>query len=271
MVDSRRTQGITLVGGGKMGRALVQGMIASGFTSASNISLSEPNPQACDWWRRNLPEIRILDEKGPIADDAEVALIAVKPAIVATVLQRIKQEGHQPLVVSIAAGITLQTMIDAVGYARVVRVMPNTPSLVGAGASAYCCGQEIDSSDAELVENMLTSVGIVQRVDEKWMDAITGLSGSGPAFVCMVIEALADGGVLAGLSRDVAMQFATQTVMGTAKLVQQTGTHPAELKDAVASPGGTTIAGIAAAEQAGLRSALISAVHAAAKRSRELG
>ena len=268
MVDSSHR--ITLVGGGKMGRALVQGMIASGFVAENNVSLSEPNVQASAWWQEHLPQVHQFGSDEPIFEDADVVLIAVKPGIVVSVLDRLKQTGSQPLVVSIAAGITLQTMIDAVGYARVIRVMPNTPSLVGAGASAFCCGASIDASDADLVEKMLTSVGIAQRVDEKLMDAVTGLSGSGPAFVCMMIEALADGGVLAGLPRDLAMQFATQTLLGTARLVQQTGSHPAELKDAVASPGGTTIAGIAAAEQAGLRNALIAAVQAAADRSREL-
>lgn len=156
-------------------------------------------------------------------------------------------------------------------HSRVVRVMPNTPSLVGAGASAFCCGDDVSEDDKAWIESMLGSVGLAVEVDESQMDAVTGLSGSGPAYVCMMIEALADGGVQEGLSRPLAMQLATQTVLGTAKMIAETKRHPGELKDAVASPGGTTIAAIAVLEQNGVRGALAQAVSASARRSRELG
>ena len=149
--------------------------------------------------------------------------------------------------------------------------MPNTPCLVGAGASAYCCGAGVTAEDKQLAASMLSAVGWAGEVEEKHMDAVTGLSGSGPAYVCVAIEALADGGVMAGLPRDLALRLATQTVLGTAQLVAQTGQHPAALKDAVASPGGTTIAGLRALEQNGVRAAFIEAVVAATHRSRELG
>ncbi len=149
--------------------------------------------------------------------------------------------------------------------------MPNTPCLVGAGASAYCCGGGVNAADKQQAHEVFASVGWAAEVAEKQMDAVTGLSGSGPAYVCLMIEALADGGVFAGLPRDIAMQLATQTVLGTAQMVAQTGQHPAQLKDAVASPGGTTIAGLRSLEQNGVRAGLIDAVAAAAARSGELG
>ena len=149
--------------------------------------------------------------------------------------------------------------------------MPNTPSMVGAGASAYCVSGAVTEADCQWIEEALSGVGTVACVNESQMDAVTGLSGSGPAYICLVIEALADGGVLTGLPRPLAMQLAAQTVMGTAKMVMETGRHPGELKDAVASPGGTTIAALKVLEEKGLRAALINAVQASANRSREMG
>jgi pyrroline-5-carboxylate reductase len=175
------------------------------------------------------------------------------------------------LVVSIAAGISLDQLCGWIGHKRVIRVMPNTPCLVGEGASAFCGSDDVTKEDNDWIESMLSSVGLAVQVEEKQMDAVTGLSGSGPAYVCLIIEALADGGVLAGLPRQMAMKLATQTVLGTARMVAETGRHPGELKDAVASPGGTTIAAIAVLEQNGVRGALVKAVEASAKRSQELG
>ena len=148
--------------------------------------------------------------------------------------------------------------------------MPNTPSLIGRGASAFCCGDEVAEEDRTLVADVLGAVGIAMQVAESQMDGVTGLSGSGPAYVYVLIEALADGGVAAGLPREMAMQLATQTVIGAGEMVQKTGQHPGQLKDAVASPGGTTIAGLQALEENGVRAAMIAAVKASAARSKEL-
>jgi pyrroline-5-carboxylate reductase len=167
--------------------------------------------------------------------------------------------------------VTLARLEAGLGSSRVIRVMPNTPCLVGSSAAAYSLGSAATKSDGELVEQFLHSVGIAVRVDEKLLDAVTGLSGSGPAFVYLMIEALSDGGVRAGLPRDIATQLAAQTVRGAAEMVLQTGQHPGVLKDQVASPGGTTIAGLQALEERGVRGALMAAVEAAARRSRELG
>jgi pyrroline-5-carboxylate reductase len=175
-------------------------------------------------------------------------------------------------VVSIAAGITLAELERMLAPGtRVVRVMPNTPCLVGCGASGYALGAAATKADGELVNEILFSIGISFLLPEQLLDAVTGLSGSGPAFVALVIEALADGGVLCGLPRDTALRLAAQTVLGAARLVLETGKHPAQLKDMVASPAGTTIEGLKVLEEKGLRAALIQAVEAAARRSKELG
>ncbi len=175
------------------------------------------------------------------------------------------------MVVSIAAGVTLNTLKEAAGAdARVIRVMPNTPCLVGETAAAMCLGGSADDNDAELVRKLFSSVGTIYRVDEKLLSAVTGLSGSGPAYVFVMIEALADGGVKAGLPRDIAQQLAAQTVLGSAKMVLETGKHPGVLKDMVTSPAGTTIAGVHELEKAGVRAAFINAVNAATLRADEL-
>jgi len=176
------------------------------------------------------------------------------------------------LVISIAAGVTIQTLADELGSAvRLVRVMPNTPCLVGASATGYSPGLTATQADVELVGKLFSAVGKAYRVSEPLLDAVTGLSGSGPAYVYLMIEAMADGGVRCGLPRDVAQSLAAQTVLGAAKMVLETGQHPAALKDAVASPGGTTIAGLQVLERAAFRAAAIDAVEAATRRAQELG
>ena len=175
------------------------------------------------------------------------------------------------LFVSIAAGITTAVLSNGLGTKRVIRVMPNTPALVGVGAAGFCMADGATESDAEFVGGLLNSVGVAHPLPEHLIDAVTGLSGSGPAFVYEIIEALSDGGVRVGLPRATAMELAAQTVMGAAKMVLESGEHPGVLKDRVASPGGTTIAGLHALEQAGMRAALMNAVVAATERSQELG
>jgi pyrroline-5-carboxylate reductase len=201
-----------------------------------------------------------------------VLIFAVKPQQLPSLLSEVHTLlNTDHLVVSIAAGFRLLQMEQLLGdRGRLVRVMPNTPCLVGAGASAYAPGARATRADADFVNDMLSTVGIAVEVPEAQLDAVTGLSGSGPAYVFQMIEALSDGGVRVGLSRDTATRLAAQTVLGAARMILETGEHPAALKDAVTSPGGTTIAGLHAMEQAGVRAGLINAVEAATKRSREL-
>ena len=262
-----------VIGGGQMGRALVGGMLKSNVVAEKHVLLVEPNAESAQWWAGKHPAIEIQELSAAVtASDA--VLLAVKPQVVAKVLDQTDQkEGFWggKLVMSIAAGVSLDSLCTGAGHQRVVRVMPNTPSLIGRGASAFCCGRQVSQSDRAQVAEVLSAVGLAVEVDEPQMDAVTGLSGSGPAYVYVMVEALADGGVAAGLPRSLAMQLATQTVIGAAEMIQKTGRHPGELKDAVASPGGTTIAGLKALEENGLRAALIAAVTAAAKRSGELG
>jgi pyrroline-5-carboxylate reductase len=204
---------------------------------------------------------------------ARVVIIAVKPAQVAGLLQEIKgalTKDH--LLVSIAAGVPLAKLeANVPAGTRVVRVMPNTPALVGAGASAFALGSAARAEDAGLVQELLSAVGYACQVSEPLLDAVTGLSGSGPAYVYQVIEALSDGGVAAGLPRDIATKLAAQTVLGSARMVLETGLHPGTLKDQVTSPGGTTIEGLHELEKAGVRAGFMNAVRAAAEKSRKLG
>lgn len=260
---------LAVIGGGQMGRALVGGMLASNIVDASDVCLVEPNEDSQNWWSKNHDEIPITDLATAVTS-ADLVLMAVKPNMVPIVAKQEAGFWNGKLVVSIAAGVSLSQLSGWIEHHRVVRVMPNTPSLVRAGASAFCCEHEVTPDDRAWINSMLRSVGLAIEVQESQMDAVTGLSGSGPAYVCMVIEALADGGVREGLPRQMAMELATQTVLGTAKMIAETKRHPGELKDAVASPGGTTIAAIAVLEQNGLRGALVGAVSAAAARSREL-
>jgi pyrroline-5-carboxylate reductase len=265
--DQRR---LAIVGGGQMGRALAGGMLAQGVISTSHLCVVEPTSDGRAWWSEHLKNVAVVETLEQGIQSADAALLAVKPGVIPKVAQQKSGFWAGKLVVSIAAGVNLTKLAGWIGHKRLIRVMPNTPSLVGEGASAYCCASDVTATDESWIETVLSSVGMAVRVEETQMDAVTGLSGSGPAYVCLMIEALADGGVLAGLPRALAQKLATQTVLGTAAMVAQTGRHPGELKDAVASPGGTTIAGLRVLEQNGVRGALINAVAAAANRSREL-
>lgn len=268
-----KKRSVMVVGGGQMGRALVGGMMASGFASPQQITVIDPSEDSRAWWAGEHPDVQLGATVADAGQTADVVLLAVKPNVIGSVATDVGggSGGASPLLVSIAAGISLETLCGHAGHRRVIRVMPNTPSLVGAGASAFCAADDATEEDCQWIEQALSGVGMAVRVDESQMDAVTGLSGSGPAYICLVIEALADGGVLAGLPRPLAMRLAAQTVLGTAKMVADTGRHPGELKDAVASPGGTTIAALRVLEEQGLRAALIGAVKASADRSKELG
>ncbi len=261
---------LAVIGGGQMGRALVGGIVAGEVISASQVVLVEPDATSRKWWTANHPLVGFADLATAVAQ-CDAALLAVKPNILLEVIDEVRLEWRDKLVISIAAGIGLDDLSHGLGHSKVARVMPNTPSLVRQGASGYCCGSEVSSEDRVWIQAVLDSVGLAVEVAETQMDAVTGLSGSGPAYVCIIIEALADGGVLAGLPRPLAMKLATQTVLGTATMIAETKRHPGELKDAVASPGGTTIEAISVLEQNGIRGALIEAVAASAERSREMG
>lgn len=261
---------LAVIGGGQMGRALVGGLIAGQVVEAEQICLVEPAVESQAWWQATHPQVEQAELAAAVAA-SEAVLLAVKPNVLQSVTAQTDGFWRGKLIISIAAGVTLDKLRGWLGHQRLVRVMPNTPSLVGQGASAYCCDDAVTPEDRKWIQEVLQCVGMAVEIEESQMDAVTGLSGSGPAYVCMMIEALADGGVLAGLPRAMAMSLATQTVLGTAKMIADTKRHPGELKDAVASPGGTTIAAIAVLEQNGFRGALVQAVAAAANRSRQLG
>lgn len=201
----------------------------------------------------------------------DAIVIAVKPDVVKIVCGDIRKVDSNALIISIAAGVTLATLEELLPGRRVVRVMPNTPCLVGEAASGYAMGKLCTDDDREIVQKLLGAVGVAKEIKEVLLNAVTGLSGSGPAYVYQFIEALADGGVRSGLPRAVAMELAAQTVKGAAEMVLKTGEHPGKLKDNVTSPGGTTIAGVEALEKGGFRATAISAVTAATKRSMQLG
>jgi len=259
------------IGSGKMATALVKGMLRAGLAPVDAVCASDPLPAA----RRLLESetgIAVFDANRPVAERSDVLVLAIKPQSMRQVLDELRPfVTADHLVVSIAAGVTIGSIVERLGPApRVVRVMPNTPALIGQGASAYALGPQIGREDEAVVSAFLSSVGVAVCVAESLLDAVTGLSGSGPAFVYLMVEALSDGGVCAGLPRDVATLLAAQTVAGAARMVLETGLHPGVLKDQVASPGGTTIAGLHALERGGVRGAIIDAVEAASKRSAEL-
>jgi pyrroline-5-carboxylate reductase len=263
---------IGFVGAGQMARALAQGFVSAGLTSGERIVAYDPVGDAAMGFVQAAKGAVLVNSNAEIAKRADVMFLAVKPQSMNGVMGELAGKlGRDKLVISIAAGVTLSRLSEGLKTDRIVRVMPNTPALIGQGASAYALGAGATVEDGKLVAQLIGSVGRAFAVDEKLLDAVTGLSGSGPAFVYVMIEALSDGGVRMGLPREVASALAAQTVLGAAEMVLKTGEHPAALKDKVASPGGTTIAGLAALEQHGLRSALIAAVEAATRRSQELG
>ncbi|MEL6471168.1 MAG: pyrroline-5-carboxylate reductase [Cyanobacteria bacterium J06623_4] len=261
-----------IIGGGVMGEALLSRLLSQGLYTPDEILLGEPSPER----RQVLSEqygLRTTGNNREVIESSKVILLAVKPQIFELVAKDFQDARCEspPLVLSILAGVPLSRLEAAMPGWPIVRAMPNTPSTVGKGMTAYAMGQRALSEHSELAGEIFSTVGQAVKVPEGMLDAVTGLSGSGPGYVAIFIEALADGGVAAGLPRAVANQLALQSVLGTAELLQKTGMHPAELKDRVTSPGGTTIAGIACLEELGMRSAVIEAVRTASSRSRELG
>jgi pyrroline-5-carboxylate reductase len=263
---------IGFVGAGNMAEALMKGIIAAGITTAEDVIASEIVPARRDYITKTL-KVRTTADITEVARSSEVIILAVKPQQLGSVLDELKPIlNSKHLLISIAAGIKIEFIEKHIkSDVRVVRVMPNQPCMVSASASGFALGKAAKKEDKDTVQTILNSVGIAFPLDEKYLDAVTGLSGSGPAYIYMVIEAMADGGVLAGLPRDVSVALAAQTVLGAAKSVLETKKHPGELKDMVASPAGTTIEGIRILEEYSVRAAFIDAVEAGAKKSQELG
>jgi pyrroline-5-carboxylate reductase len=258
---------LLVVGGGKMGGALVGGLLASGWAPTEGIAVVEPVAARRGELERAHPGLRVVAE----AEAADGAVVAVKPADVEAACRSIAAAGVTR-VLSIAAGVPLSRLEELLGPGtRVVRAMPNTPALVGAGAAAIAPGRAAGDDDLAWAEGVLSAVGVVERVDESLLDTVTGLSGSGPAYVFLVAEALVDAGVLNGLPRPVSRALVVQTLLGSARLLAESGQDAEQLRAAVTSPGGTTAAGLRALEAGAVRSAFLEAVTAAAERSRELG
>ena len=256
-----------------MATALGRGCVTSGLVPGSRVIASDPSDQAREQFARQVPGAQLAAANGQVLAEADIVVLAVKPQMIASVLAQISSQiESRHLVLSIAAGVTLAKLsAELPAETRLVRTMPNTPCLVGMGASCFSRGATASESDAELVSQILRSVGLAIEVEEKMLDAVTGLSGSGPAFVYRMIEALAAGGTAMGLPGEMALELAAQTARGAAQMVLATGQSPAELVAQVTSPGGTTLAGLEVLQREQGPAAFLAAVEAATRRSIELG
>jgi pyrroline-5-carboxylate reductase len=263
---------VGFVGAGNMGEALIRGLVQAAVLPAASIVAHDVRVDRLRELERQFG-IQVAKDNETVVRQTDVVVLAVKPQVIDAAVREIAAAvTPATLLISIAAGVSTARLAAALGKpARLIRVMPNTPALVLEGVTAIAGGAGLQAGDLDVAGDIFRAVGRVVTLDEDLMDAVTGLSGSGPAYVAIVVEALADGGVRMGLDRQTAMTLALQTVVGAARLLQQTGLHPGALKDMVSSPGGTTIAGVAALEAGGLRTALIGAVERATVRSRELG
>lgn len=268
MIDRR----IGFVGAGNMAKALVRGFVASGLVDTARVQASDVSEERRTEASRDLGIVTHADNAS-LARFANLLVIAVKPQVVGAVLEELAPLVMPgTLVISIAAGVTLSSIEGRLpAGTRAVRAMPNTPAIAGAAATAVSAGSHATPEDLELATTLFGAVGRVVTVDEGLMDAVTGLSGSGPAYVMLMIEALTEGGVKVGLGPEAALLLASQTVYGAAKLLLETGEQPARLREMVTSPGGTTVAGLKALESGGLRTVLIDAVKCATERAHELG
>jgi len=254
-----------------MAQAMCKGIVRSGIIRADRIMASDPDGRALAKWEKMGSQVTQCNRK--VFDNSDIVVLAVKPNMVRRILREVYPNvSKDHLVISLAAGISIDTLQQELpNGSRVVRMMPNTPALVQSAASVYCRGVNTLPEDGDTVQNLVSTFGICEEMAEKHMDAVTGLSGSGPAFMFMCLEALADGGVKMGLPREVATRLAAQTMIGSAQMVMQTGDHPGELKDSVTSPSGSTISGVFELEKAGFRFALINAVQTSSKRAYEIG
>lgn len=263
---------IGVIGAGKIGAAIMRGIVRSGLAGKDQVMASDVSEQLRDAVVKELA-INATPDNGVLCNFADIVILAVKPQIVDPVAKEIaKKLGSKKLLVSVAAGVPIARIEASLEKgARVVRVMPNIACVAGAGAAGFAGGSSTAADDLEKVGAILNSFGVGMLVEEKYLDAVTGLSGSGPAYVLLFMEALADGGVQVGLARDVALKLAMQTVYGAAKMALESNKHLGELKDEVTSPGGTTIAGLYAMEQKGFHGIVMDAVVSATRRSQELG
>jgi pyrroline-5-carboxylate reductase len=263
---------IGFLGAGKMATALAKGFVRAGLVTGSQVMASDPSEAACLSFAKETGG-KTTASNPEVAKFARILILSVKPDQAAGVLGDIRDDfSEDHLLISIAAGVTLAKLEAGLHTGgRVIRVMPNTPALVGESATAYSLGKSALPEDGDLAQKLFSSVGVAFPLKEALLDGVTGLSGSGPAYVYLFIEGLSDGGVAAGLPRDVATKLAAQTVLGSAKMVLETGQHTGALKDMVTSPGGTTIEGLHELEKGKLRATLISAVRAASEKSRKLG
>lgn len=263
---------VGFLGSGNMGEAMIRGLVQAGVVPADSILASDSQRERLKHITTQYG-IRGVAGNVELVRESGVVVLAVKPQIMASVLGEIASAvDEKKLLVSVAAGVATTTIRSQLGRSvRLIRVMPNTPALVLEGVTAIARAEGLAPGDLEAAQELFGAVGKTVLLDEDALDAVTGLSGSGPAYIAIVIESLADGGVKMGLDRATAMTLAAQTVLGSAKLILETGAHPGQLKDMVSSPGGTTIAGIAALEEGGVRRTFISAVERATLRSRELG
>jgi len=263
---------IGFLGAGKMATALAKGFVRAEIVFPREIIASARSAATRKCFATETGA-KPTSANSDVLKFANVIILGVKPVQVAELLSEQRDNfTKQHLLISIAAGVTLAKLENLLpAGTRVIRVMPNTPALVGEAASAFALGKSATAADGELAKKLLSAVGLALQVKESLLDAVTGLSGSGPAYVYQFIEALSDGGVAAGLPRDIATKLAAQTVLGGAKMVLETGQHPGALKDQVTSPGGTTIEGLHALERGKLRATVISAVHAATEKSKKLG
>ncbi len=260
-----------LIGCGKMGAALVGGMIERGAVDAEDVVVYNRTSSKAKALQQTFPGIVVADDAESVANRSETVIIASKPVGVLPTLQKISRtEDFAPLVISIAAGVPLAAMEAAGPDLSIIRAMPNTPCLAGCGAVALCGGTRVNPHQIKTATELFSTVGLVVEVEEKDMHAVIGLAGSSPAYMYTILDAMADAGVALGLPRRTALLLATQSMLGSARLVQETGEHPMQLRDAVTSPGGTTIAALNTLDAHGLRAAVIAGVKSAAARSREM-
>lgn len=264
---------IGIIGGGQMSTALTTGIVTSGLTPAANVSVSDINKSSLDTLSAKVRGIKTTTNNAECITGVDVIIIAVKPQYAAACLAPLINVQSNQIVLSIMGGITLAQLTSMLkGKGKIVRAMPNTPALIGKGATGYCFtpGGNVTEKDAAIVEKVLSSVGTVVCIPESLINTLTAVSGCGPAYVFMFIEALADAGTRGGLPRATAQQLAAQTVMGSGALVLSSGQHPGQLKDNVCSPGGITIEGVAALERLGFRGTVIQGCEAAARRADEM-
>ena len=267
-----REKRVSFIGGGNMAEALIKGLLNKKIATPEQVMVSEPREERIHFLS-NTYQMEVIANNQAAVQRAEIIVLAVKPQVMREVLQDISNVvTPDQLIISIAAGIPTAFIASHVGKdKRIIRAMPNTPAQIGMGAVALCNGGSATQVDLEVAQSLFNAIGVSVIVQEHHMDAVTGLSGSGPAYIFLLIEALTDGGVKMGLPRDIAQALILQTIIGAGRMVLETGEHPGKLKDMVTSPGGTTIAGLHVLEKKGVRGALIDAVAAATERSRELG